>query len=434
MCCVFSARRQAPQLADLGAVVPGPAFEDRCNGAQEKQECKMNRACKQTTQTGTSKAKTTTSKGPAPSKPPSRQIDAEVQTPLQGKPDIPRQDGRTRLPMLCVMAGFLLGLIFAVFADPTLVWNGNGSETEQVNAAFISNSLCLPESETITSSELSRIPPVNIQTLGLVVASVLEGVVPNESQTVVNGMNDASINEVAMRAVTDALEIVVADVTDTLRSVGSDAEVRNFATAVGDTLAAVVTNATDANDIQEVLTAVVVDALMAAVSDAIAPPPTDPSPPGDCACDRLDNRSVPPTITIWVMSGQKISFSVDGFSEDLSHSACEGTSYRWLKTGDSPESGDNSVVRTINVSADAIVVGDGPGTYTQWALCRNFMDAAVDTVMARVAIEKVSVPELRNNVTLLRVRPGDALVFDLRDQVLAGLAMEANECNKFISS
>lgn len=439
----WTPKRLAPQLADLGAMLPDAAFEDRSEGAQEMQESKTDQACKQTTET-TSEAETTPSKVPAPSKVPSQQIDAEVQTSLPCKPDIPPQHWRKILPMLCVMPGFLLGLIFAVFVNPTLVCNGTGTETEQVNAAFISNSICLPESdkildvlpaivpratepETITSSKLSRIPPVNIQALGSVVASVLEGVVANVSQTVVNGMSNASINEVAMRSVTDALEIVVADVTDTLRSVGSDAEVRNFATAVGDTLAAVVTNTTDANDIQEVLTAVVVDAFMAAVSDAIAPPPTDIPPPDDCAYDRLDNRSVPPpTISIWVMPGQKISFSMDGSRINstepdknacLSHSACDGTSYRWLKTGDSPESDDYSVVRTINVSTDAIVVGDSPGTYTQLALCRNFAGAAVDTVMARVAIEKVSVPEFRNNVTLLRVRPGDAVVFDLRDQV-----------------
>ena len=146
-------------------------------------------------------------------------------------------------------------------------------------------------------------------------------------------------------------------------------------------------------------------------------------------CDRLVNRSMPPTTTIWVMSGQKISFSMNGFrikspasdkTGHLSHRACDNTSYRWLKTGDLPESGDHSFMRIVNVNADATAAGDGPGTYTQWALCRNFAGAIVDTVMASVAIEKVSVPKLRNEATFLRVGSGDAVAFDVRDQVVTG--------------
>merc|ERR1712032_860745 len=100
-----------------------------------------------------------------------------------------------------------------------------------------------------------------------------------------------------------------------------------------------------------------------------------------------------------------------------SHSACESTSYRWLKTGDPAGTGHHSFIHTINVTANITAASDGPGEYTQWALCRNSAGAVVDTALGRVVVEMVSVPRLRHEPKVMQVGPGDTIIFDVREQL-----------------
>ena len=438
----MASRRQLPLLADLGAIIPRSSGDDREQHSREVKELEIHKICEAHNDTlhpdtQTEALRITT---PLPSEaPPLSQVDAEVQVSLPTMPKTSRQNVTPIVSVFLVFTGLLLGIFFSILLDLMNAWRVYMPTTDEASDAVLSNAVCLSEtaeeivrptkpteSEIVSgraTSKLDQISTANVDVMGVVVAGALEGVVANVLDTV-NGMNNVSVTKMLMGAVNDALEMVVADVTDTLRAVGSESEVRNFAAVVGDTLAAVVTNATDVNDIQDVLTAVVVDTLTAVVSDAIAPPPTCPSS-STCVCDRL----APMTTTIWAMPGQKVGFSIDGSRFDgtdsdkakgLSHSSCEATSFRWLKTGDPHETGYHSFIHMINVTANTTAAGDGPGIYTQWALCRNSAGAAVDTAMARVAVEMVSVPRLRNEPKVMQVGPGDRIVFDVREQVTAG--------------
>ena len=451
--CAFTlfavSRRQLPLLADLGAVIPRSCSDDReqsstiVEAVEAQKTYETNSEISRPDTSCNARTETLEAKVPLPSKVLCiRQVDAEVQTSFPVRTKIPRQYSPPMLSVFLVLAGLLLGVIFSSCLDLVHVWDVC---TDEVNDGLLGNAVCLSktgpaidqmmatvskldDSTAQTTSKLNRISNVNVTALGGVVASALEGVVGDVLEAVVNDMNNASITKILMGAVTDALEMVVADLNDALRAVGSETEVMNFATTVGDTLAAVVTDATDVNDIQDVLTAVVVDTLTAAVSDAIAPPPIYP-PSGSCACDRLADVDVPLTTTIWAMAGQKVGFSIDysrientslDKTTGSSHSACESTSYRWLKTGDPAGTGHHSFIHTINVTANMTAASDGPGEYTQWALCRNSAGAVVDTALGRVVVEMVSVPRLRHEPKVMQVGPGDTIIFDVREQVLMG--------------